>query len=97
MAGNMKKKPHSAGFKFKCAIEAIQGEKTTAELCQEHGIVSSQLFKWKKFLLDKGQDVFQEGNGSSRDDDAQIEKLHTIIGRLKVENDFLEKFVGRSR
>lgn len=41
----MKKKAHSAEFKFKVAIEAIRGEKTTAQLCQEYGVVVSQLFK----------------------------------------------------
>ena len=51
MANKMKKKAHSEEFKFKVAIAAIKGEKTTAELCQEYGIVNSQLFKWKKALL----------------------------------------------
>ena len=41
MAAKMQKKAHSAEFKFKVAIEAIRGEKTSAELCQEYGIVSS--------------------------------------------------------
>lgn len=30
-------------------------------------------------------------------DNAQIEKLHATIGRLTVENNFLEKCVGGSR
>jgi len=42
----MKKKGHSAAFKFKVALEAIKGEKTAAELCKEYGIFSSQIFKW---------------------------------------------------
>ena len=38
----MKKKPHSAEFKFKVAIEAIRGEKTTAHLRQsKHWIMLS--------------------------------------------------------
>lgn len=51
MSNKMKKKPHSPEFKFKVAIEAIRGDKTTAELCQEYGVVSSQIFKWKKPCL----------------------------------------------
>jgi transposase-like protein len=50
----MKKKPHSAEFKFKVALAAIRGDKTMAELCSEYGIVSSQLFKWRKALLEGG-------------------------------------------
>eukprot|EP01036_Dinobryon_divergens_P018386 gene18386-25045_t len=57
----MKKSPHTAEFKFKVALDAIRGTKTTAELCSEYGIVSSQLFKWKKALVDQGAEVFKSG------------------------------------
>ena len=60
MSNKMKKKPHSPEFKFKVAIEAIRGDKTTAELCSEYGVVNSQIFKWKKALLDSGKQVFRE-------------------------------------
>ena len=53
MSQGMKKKPHSSEFKFKVAIEAIRGVKTTTELCAEYGVVSSQIFKWKKALMDQ--------------------------------------------
>ena len=96
MSHKMKKNPHSAEFKFKVAIEAIRGNKTTAELCSEYSVVSSQIFKWKKVLLEGGKQVFS--NHTKPDtDNAQIEKLHATIGRLTVENNFLEKCVGGSR
>lgn len=97
MAAKMQKKAHSAEFKFKVAIEAIRGEKTSAELCQEYGIVSSQLFKWKKVLLEQGQTIFKNGTLNAFSESGQIEKLHAVIGKLKVENDFLERFAGRLR
>jgi transposase-like protein len=95
MSNKMKKTPHSAGFKFKVAIEALRGDKTTAELCQEYSVVSSQIFKWKKALLDRGADLFKDGTPTKSREDDQIEKLHATIGKLKVENDFLSKFAGR--
>lgn len=42
MVKSIKKRAHSAEFKFKVAIAAIKGEKTSAELCHEFGIVNSQ-------------------------------------------------------
>jgi hypothetical protein len=42
----------NTGSKFKVAIEAIRGEKTIAALCQEYGVVSSQIAKWKKIVLE---------------------------------------------
>ena len=97
MTNKVKRKAHSAEFKFKVALEALRGEKTTAELCQKYAIVGSQLFKWRKALLEHGAEVFKNGTPTQSPDDAQVEKLHATIGRLKVENDFLAKFAGRSQ
>ena len=94
MVKNMKKSPHTAEFKFKVALEALRGTKTTAELCSEYGVVSSQIFKWKKVVTEQGSDVFKSGSTAAHDQ-GLIDKLHTTIGRLKVENDFLEQCLGR--
>ena len=97
MSNGMKKKPHSAAYKFKVALEAIKGEKTTAELCQEFGVVKSQIFSWKKALLEHGAEVFKEGTPKKSQEDREVEKLHAKIGRLTLENDFLEKALGKFR
>ena len=97
MTIEMKKKTHTSEFKFKVAIEAIKGEKTAAELCQQFGIVSSQLFSWKKAVLEHGQDIFKNGLPKKDASQREIEKLHATIGRLKVENDFLETCAKRFR
>ena len=91
----IRQKPASAAFKFKVGLEALKGEKTTAELCQEYGIVASQLFKWRKQLLDNGSLAFESGSQKETADDKTIEKLHATIGKLTVENHFLEHVLGR--
>lgn len=93
--GQIKKKPHSAEFKFKVALEAVRGERTVAELCQEYGVVGSQIFKWKKALLAHGNEIFSKGTPTKFSQEAELDKLHATIGRLKVENDFLAKVAGR--
>ena len=97
MRTGMRKKPHSTDYKFKVAIDAVRGDKTTAELCQEYGITSSQLFSWKKALLAHGSQVFAKGMPAQSNHDSEFDKLHATIGRLKVENDFLSKMLGKSR
>ena len=97
MVKSMRKKAHSAEFKFKVAIASIKADKTVPELCQEFGVVSSQLYKWKKELLDGGSAVFSNRSRTNSLNDSDINNLHATIGRLKVENDFLERVVGRSR
>ncbi len=89
MSGKIRKKAHSAGFKFKVAFEAAKGEKTIAELCSEYGVVSSQVFKWKKALLEHGADIFNQGALKQANPEKEMDKLYTVIGKLKVENSFL--------
>jgi transposase-like protein len=84
----IRKKPHSSEFKFKVAIEALRGEKTLAQICQEYGVVSSQVSKWKKVILEQGASVFGGTKSSSPATSVDVDKLHATIGRLKVENDF---------
>ncbi len=74
------------------AVEAIKGEKTTAEISSRYGIHSSQIAKWKKEVLDRLPDIF---NGKGQKEDRDVEELqaelYQEIGRLKVELDWLKK------
>ena len=97
MTQTTKKNERSSAFKFKVALEAIKGNKTTAELCHEFGVASSQVFAWKKELLEKGCEVFGKGKAGLFHPTQEIDNLHATIGRLKVENDFLSHVLGRPR
>jgi len=45
---------HSDQFKFKVALEALKGNKTVPELCQEFGLAAKQIYhgrkNWKKLV-----------------------------------------------
>lgn len=97
MMKSLRKKAHSAEFKFRVALAAVRGDKTMAELCHEFSIVSSQLHKWKKLLVENGAEVFKNTSSAQLSANSDVDKLHATIGRLKVENDFLERALGRSR
>ena len=86
-------KKHGSSFRLKVAIEAIKGKKTTAELCQEFSVVSSQIFAWKKQLEDGAQSLFE--NKQQKDPQEEIDKLHRIIGKITAERDFLERVLKR--
>ena len=49
---------HSAEFKFRVALEAAKGLKTTSELAQEYAIHPNQISTWKQQLLAPRQQVF---------------------------------------
>ena len=80
---------HAAGFKAKAAIAAIKGDKTLAELAEQFDIHPNQISEWKQQLQESVADVF----GSplkKKFDEPDIKVLHTKIGQLTLENDFLE-------
>ena len=91
---NQIRKYHGDKFKFKVALAALKGDKTIAELCQEYGVVSSQICAWKKQLEKHGSTVFSDKR-KSNSHNGDVDKLHATIGKLKVENDFLARVLGR--
>jgi transposase len=91
-----KRRNHSASFKSKVALEAIQGELTLAELSTKHGVHQTQITKWKRQLLEGVSDIFSDNavkSVASHED--EIKELHAKIGQLTVEKDFLERVSAR--
>jgi len=85
-----KRKNHSPEFKAKVALEAIREEMTMAELAKKYGIHPTQISSWKRAAIENMAMSFtRRGHDPERVDDARIEKLHSKIGQLVVERDFL--------
>lgn len=94
MAG--KRNNYSAEFKAKVALEAIRGEATVAELVAKPGVHQTVINTWKRQAPKGMAGIFSgkaEANAAVKDN--QIEKLHTKIGQLVVEHEFLAKASGR--
>jgi len=85
-----KRKNHSPAFKAKVALEAIREEMTMAELSKKYGVHPTQIGTWKRAAIENMAAAFsRRGDDQGRADDAQIDKLHSKIGQLVVERDFL--------
>ena len=52
-----KMRRHTAAFKFRVALEALEGSKTTRQFLSEHKIHASLIRAWKRPLLEDGHRV----------------------------------------
>ena len=90
-----KRRNHTSTFKAKVALEALKGEYTLAELAGRYDLHSNQIQRWKNMLTDGAVDLFVAQEKDRKDTEAEIDKLHSKIGQLTVERDFLAKAFGR--
>ena len=77
------------------SLEALKGEYTLAELAGRYDLHSIQIQRWKNMLTDGAVDLFGAWEKDRKDTEAEIDKLHSKIGQLTMERDFLAKAFGR--
>lgn len=88
----MMRKTFEPAFKAKVAIEALRGEKTLAQLSSEYAVHPNQISQWKQTLIQRAADDFSKPDNSAEQRQQELtDKLHRVIGELKVENDWLKK------
>jgi transposase len=90
----MRRRPrrnHTAAFKAKVALAAIEGDRTLTQLAEQFDIHPNQITSWKAQLEGGAADVFGPGSSNGASQPAiDVKSLHAKIGELTLENDFLE-------
>jgi transposase len=83
-------------LKAKAALEAILGDLAWAELVAKHGIHDTIRWAWKWRVIDGIALIFACAREVPRaGGETEIDKLHSKIGQLVVEQDFFAKAFGR--
>jgi transposase-like protein len=90
------RRTHSPAFKAKVALAAIKGEKTLAELAQQHDVHPNQIMAWKAQVLDGAAGLFGGGGAVEAAPAVDLKVLHAKIGELTLENDFLAGALGKA-
>ena len=82
-------KKHSSKFKAKVALDAIKEQKTLGELSKEYSVAPTQIATWKKTAEEKMSNLFE--TKQEADHQAEIDRLHRVLGQVTAERDFLER------
>ena len=70
---------HSPAFKAKIALQAIRGDKTLAELAQQHQVHPTQITAWKQQLLEHAAELFGSGQSLAQDSQERVQELSTSL------------------
>ncbi len=92
-----KRRRHTVAYKFRVALEALEGSKTISQLSSEHEIHANLIRACKRQVLESWPSVCaSNGERRRRELEAQEAELYQQIGRLKLELEWLKEKVARS-
>lgn len=84
-------KKYNSAFKKQVVLAALRQNSTIAEICQQFGIVESQVYKWRNKVIESMEEAFSYGKKTGVEEhEREVACLHQKIGKLTVERDFLE-------
>jgi transposase len=85
------------GVQAKVALAASKNDRTIAQLAEQFDVHPNQISSWKEQLLAGAADAFERGgNSKSSASEVDVKSLHAKIGELVLENDFLERALGKA-
>jgi putative transposase len=86
-----KRRVFGGAFRAKVALAAVKGDKTLAELASQFDVHANQVSTWRKELIDRAAELFDDRRRPKREDEVSPQELYEQIGRLKMEVDWLKK------
>ena len=82
----------SGEFKFNIVLQLLTGARAITELCREHQLKDSLVYRWRDELLARGPQVYARAAGAgSSADQVRIAELERMGGRLAMELEALKK------
>lgn len=73
-------------------VQEIEDGKSVREASREYGFNETLIHKWKKDYMIYQENAFQ-GNGHLYKEEARINQLERLVGKLTMENELLKKTI----
>ena len=88
--------------KLRVAQEASAPRISVTSVARKYGIASSQLFRWRKLLLNRGQEIDSVGDQDFTHDELRelkrrMRELERLLGRATLENEILRETVAMEK
>jgi transposase len=85
----LKRRTFTREFKLQ-VIREVEAGKTQAQVAREYQVSDNTISKWRRELHKYKERAFA-GRGHTYPDEARVDELERMVGRLTMENDFLKK------
>ena len=87
-------KTYDGKFKLKVALAATKGDKSVDDLCQEFGVLTSQIYAWKNHLEEHGAELFADKRKTENKIYDNEKKLQATLKKVLAERDFLVRVLN---
>ena len=81
----------TSDLKVQVVLELLTNQHTASEICRQHQLKDSLLYRWKQEFLERASQVFAPKNSGQSLEQARIAELEGVIGRLTVELEAAKK------
>jgi transposase len=88
-----KRRSYTREFKMK-VLREIEAGKSQAQAAREYQLSETAIYKWRQ-QFNKYKDQAFAGRGHAYTDEARLQELERMVGRLTMENDFLKKLLQK--
>ena len=85
-----KRRRFTPEFKAQVVLDVLTRQTTPAEACRTHGLSPTLLASWRATFLERAAAAFQ-GDERRADDQARIDELERMVGRLTMEAEIPRK------
>jgi len=85
-----KRKQYDPEFKREAVRLAVESEKSVAQVARDLGIHRNVLYRWRKELIEGGQEAFP-GQGKLKSSDEETRRLKRELETVRQERDILKK------